>query len=44
MGWLIGGGVLLCCLAIPLVIRFVKQRRAKLSAEGERPGRDKDEE
>ncbi|MDZ7804153.1 hypothetical protein [Thiohalophilus sp.] len=44
MGWIIGGGLLVCCIAVPLLIRFMKQRRARLLPEDGQQGKDKDEE
>jgi hypothetical protein len=26
MGWLIGGAMLICCIAVPLVVRAVRKR------------------
>ncbi|WP_284155269.1 hypothetical protein [Sulfuricystis multivorans] len=33
MGWLIGGAMLVCCIGIPLLIRFVRKRRAHAMTE-----------
>lgn len=27
MGWIIGSAILICCLAVPLLIRMVQRRR-----------------
>lgn len=34
MGWLIGGALLVCCLGIPLLIHFVRKRRAHVMTAG----------
>ncbi len=34
MGWLIGGALLVCCIGIPLLIRFVQKRRAQARTAG----------